>query len=103
MRREEGRKEAERYSRKRRRGRGGGERMSSMSPDYPESLVLCLVQFRGKGFDYPTYLKDINVMKWLGVNGIRTSHYPYATEFLEMCDEAGIAVIGESTAVGLRK
>jgi beta-glucuronidase len=57
--------------------------------------------FRGKGFDYPTYLKDINVMKWLGVNGIRTSHYPYATEFLEMCDEAGIAVIGESTAVGL--
>ena len=72
-----------------------------MSPDYPSSLVLCLVQFRGKGFDYPTYLKDINVMKWLGVNGIRTSHYPYATEFLEMCDEAGIAVIGESTAVGL--
>ena len=40
-------------------------------------------------------------MKWMGVNAIRTSHYPYATEFLDMCDEVGIAVIGESTAVGL--
>ena len=60
-----------------------------------------MCQIRGKGFDYPTYLKDVYVMKWMGVNAIRTSHYPYATEFLDMCDLVGIAVIGESPAVGL--
>ena len=63
--------------------------------------TACVHQIRGKGFDYPTYLKDVYVMKWMGVNAIRTSHYPYATEFLDMCDQVGIAVIGESPAVGL--
>ena len=56
---------------------------------------------RGKGFDYPLVLKDINLMKWMGVNAFRTSHYPYAEELLELCDQEGIVVISESPAVGL--
>ena len=45
-----------------------------------------------KGFDYPLTLKDICVMKWMGVNAFRTSHYPYAEELLELCDQTGIVV-----------
>ena len=36
-------------------------------------------------------------------NAFRTSHYPYADEFYQMADRFGIAIIGETTAVGLRK
>ena len=57
----------------------------------------------GKGIDYALIMKDINIMKWLGVAAFRTSHYPYAEEFLELCDQQGIAVILESPAVSLRK
>ena len=46
-------------------------------------------------------MKDVNLFKWLGVAAFRTSHYPYAEEFLELCDKEGIAVILESPAVGL--
>ena len=47
-------------------------------------------------------VKDINLFKWLGVNAFRTSHYPYAEEFMDLADKYGIAVIDESTAVGLQ-
>ena len=33
---------------------------------------------------------------------VRTTHYPYSEEFLQMCDEYGIAVISEAPAVGLQ-
>ena len=56
---------------------------------------------RGRGFDYPLTLKDINLMKWMGVNAFRTSVYPYAEELLELCDQEGIVVISETPAVGL--
>ncbi|XP_071946567.1 beta-glucuronidase-like [Antedon mediterranea] len=58
---------------------------------------------RGRGFDYPIMVKDINLMKWLGINSFRTNHYPYAEEILDLCDEHGIVVIDESTAVGMKK
>ena len=58
---------------------------------------------RGRGFDYPLTLKDINLMKWMGVNSFRTSVYPYAEELLELCDQEGIVVISETTAVGLKE
>lgn len=48
-------------------------------------------------------MKDINLLKWLGVSAFRTSHYPYAEEILDLCDKEGIVVIGESPAVGLQK
>ena len=47
-------------------------------------------------------VKDMNLFKWLGVNAFRTSHYPYAEEFLDLAAEYGIAVIDESPAVGLQ-
>ncbi|XP_071495479.1 beta-glucuronidase-like [Diadema antillarum] len=56
---------------------------------------------RGKGVDYPLIIKDINLLKWLGVNGFRTSHYPYSEEIMDLCDRHGIVVIDESPAVGM--
>ena len=61
-----------------------------------------MAQIRGKGLDYPLMVKDMNLFKWLGVNAFRTSHYPYAEEFLDLAAEYGIAVIDECTAVGLQ-
>nr|NP_001128846.1 uncharacterized protein LOC100189763 precursor [Pongo abelii]CAH92009.1 hypothetical protein [Pongo abelii] len=56
---------------------------------------------RGKGFDWPLLVKDINLLRWLGANAFRTSHYPYAEEVLQMCDRHGIVVIDECPGVGL--
>ena len=42
------------------------------------------------------------MLKWLGVNCFRTSHYPYAEETMDQADEQGIVVIDESPAVGLK-
>lgn len=56
---------------------------------------------RGKGHD-PAYLvHDFELMKWIGANSFRTSHYPYAEEVLEYADRQGIVVIDETAAVGL--
>ena len=65
-------------------------------------LITAMAQIRGKGLDYPLMVKDMNLFKWLGVNAFRTSHYPYAEEFLDLAAEYGIAVIDECTAVGLQ-
>ncbi|KAM9385247.1 LOW QUALITY PROTEIN: beta-glucuronidase [Pholidichthys leucotaenia] len=56
---------------------------------------------RGKGFDWPLIVKDFNLLKWLGANSFRTSHYPYAEEILQMCDRHGIVVIDECPGVGI--
>ncbi|XP_033101057.1 beta-glucuronidase-like [Anneissia japonica] len=58
---------------------------------------------RGKGLDYPTIIKDMNLMKWLGINSFRTSHYPYAEEIMDLCDRHGIVVIDESPGVGIKQ
>ncbi|XP_070700106.1 beta-glucuronidase [Pempheris klunzingeri] len=57
---------------------------------------------RGKGFDWPLIVKDFNLLKWLGANSFRTSHYPYAEEILQMCDRHGIVVIDECPGVGIK-
>ncbi|XP_020659614.3 beta-glucuronidase isoform X1 [Pogona vitticeps] len=57
---------------------------------------------RGKGLDWPLIVKDFNLLRWLGANSFRTSHYPYAEEILELCDAYGIVVISECPAVGMR-
>lgn len=46
-------------------------------------------------------MKDFNLLRWLGANAFRTSHYPYAEEVLQMCDRYGIVVIDECPGVGL--
>ena len=40
--------------------------------------------------------KDLETMKFLNINAIRTSHYPPTPEFLNMCDEMGFYVIDET-------
>jgi beta-glucuronidase len=55
----------------------------------------------GRGFNLVMDVKDISLMKWQGANSFRTSHYPYAEEMLRLCDEEGIVVIDETTAVGI--
>lgn len=58
---------------------------------------------RGKGFDRVILAKHFNLYGWLHGNAFRTSHYPYADEFYAMADRFGIAIIGETPAVGLSK
>uniref|UniRef100_A0A8C1WPF0 Glucuronidase, beta n=1 Tax=Cyprinus carpio TaxID=7962 RepID=A0A8C1WPF0_CYPCA len=57
---------------------------------------------RGKGFDWPLVVKDFNLMKWMGVNSFRTSHYPYAEEILQTADRHGIVIIDECPGVGIK-
>lgn len=56
---------------------------------------------RGKGYDPAYMIHDFNLMKWMGANSFRTSHYPYAEEVLDYADRHGIVVIDEVAAVGL--
>jgi beta-glucuronidase len=55
----------------------------------------------GKGMNHAVITKDMNLLKWMGANSMRTSHYPYSEEFLSYADENGILVIGETPFVGL--
>ena len=58
---------------------------------------------RGKGFDNVILAKHFNLYGWMHGNAFRTSHYPYAEEFYHMADRFGVAIIGETPAVGLGK
>lgn len=58
---------------------------------------------RGKGMDHAIIAKDFNMIKWLGANCFRTSHYPYADEIMDMADREGIVVIDESPGVGIKQ
>ncbi|XP_047504358.1 beta-glucuronidase isoform X1 [Pieris napi] len=50
---------------------------------------------RGKGWDPVLWVKNFNLIKWVGANAFRTSHYPYAEEIYQMADEQGIMIIDE--------
>ena len=56
---------------------------------------------RGRGIDEVLNVKDISLMKWMGANSFRTSHYPYSEEMMLLCDREGIVVIDETPAVGV--
>ena len=55
----------------------------------------------GKGLCLPLIVKDFQIMKWIGANSFRTSHYPYAEELMQMADKMGFLVIDETPAVSL--
>ena len=55
----------------------------------------------GKGLDLPVLVRDFELLKWIGANSFRTSHYPYSEEALMLADEYGFLVIAESPAVSL--
>ncbi|RXN28689.1 beta-glucuronidase [Labeo rohita] len=68
----------------------------------PHRKTRFVFQIRGKGFDWPLLVKDFNLMKWMGANSFRTSHYPYAEEILQMADRHGIVIIDECPGVGIK-
>jgi beta-glucuronidase len=55
----------------------------------------------GRGFNPGALKRDFELMKWIGANSFRTSHYPYAEETYLMADREGFLVIDEAPAVGL--
>lgn len=57
--------------------------------------------FHGRGLDQCLNVKDVSLIRWLGANSFRTSHYPYAEEMYDLCDREGIVVIDEAPAVGV--
>lgn len=57
----------------------------------------------GKGLNLPLLIRDFELLQWIGANSVRTTHYPYSEEFLDLADELGIVVIGECPAVGQNK
>ena len=47
--------------------------------------------------------RDIEIIKSLGANCVRTCHYPNDERFLDLCDENGIVVWEEAHARGLNE
>jgi beta-glucuronidase len=56
---------------------------------------------RGKGHDDVSMVHDFALLRWIGANSFRTSHYPYAEEVLDYADAHGVVVIDETAAVGM--
>ncbi|OXM85258.1 beta-glucuronidase [Paenibacillus rigui] len=55
----------------------------------------------GRGLDEAVNVIDFRLMKWIGANSFRTSHYPYSEELMRLADREGFVVIDEVPAVGL--
>lgn len=51
---------------------------------------------KGSAVSIEDLKKDLMIMKAHNVNGIRTSHYPKAPEFYELCNEMGFYVMSEA-------
>ena len=56
---------------------------------------------KGKGLDDAINVRDFELLKWIGANSFRTSHYPYSEELMQMADRQGFLVIDEVPAVGM--
>jgi len=46
-------------------------------------------------------IKDYSLLKWIGANSFRTSHYPYSEQMMDLADQLGFLIIDETPAVGL--
>ena len=56
----------------------------------------------GRGLNVPLIVKDYNLLKWVGANSYRTSHYPYSEEEMSLADRQGMLIIDEIPAVSLQ-
>lgn len=54
---------------------------------------------RGRGVDLVTITRDHELLKWIGANSYRTSHYPYSDEIMDMADRQGFLIIDECPSV----
>lgn len=50
----------------------------------------------GTAINYRAMQRQLELLKGMGVNGIRTSHNPPAAEWLELCDRMGFIVMDEA-------
>ncbi len=50
----------------------------------------------GAAVPEPVWERRLNILHEMGCNAIRTSHNPYAAEFLDMCDRMGFVVMAEA-------
>lgn len=55
----------------------------------------------GKGHSDAYTLHDLELLRWTGANSLRTTHYPYSEDVLDLADRMGIVVIDETAAVGM--
>lgn len=55
----------------------------------------------GRGLNIPLIVKDYSLLKWVGANSYRTSHYPYSEEAMMFADREGVLIVDEIPAVGL--
>ena len=55
----------------------------------------------GRGFNIGVMKRDFELMKWVGANSFRTSHYPYSEEIYQQADREGFLILDEVPAVGL--
>lgn len=55
----------------------------------------------GRGLNPAVIIKDFDLMRWVGANSFRTTHYPYSDEMMDLADRLGFLVIDETPAVGL--
>ncbi|MBW4332019.1 beta galactosidase jelly roll domain-containing protein [Stakelama sp. CBK3Z-3] len=55
----------------------------------------------GRGLDLAVLVRDFELLRWIGANSFRTSHYPCAEEAMMLADRYGFLVIAESSAVSL--
>ncbi|WP_295157012.1 beta-glucuronidase [uncultured Brachyspira sp.] len=58
-------------------------------------------EISGRGYNPPVIKRDFELIKWIGANSFRTSHYPYSEEIMQAADREGIVVIDEVAAVGM--
>lgn len=56
----------------------------------------------GRGLNLPLLVKDYDLMRWVGANSYRTSHYPYSEEEMMLADREGFLIIDETPAVSLQ-
>lgn len=56
----------------------------------------------GSALPLPLMLRDVQLMKGLGANAVRFSHYPNDERFIDLCDELGLLVWEEHHARGLK-
>jgi beta-galactosidase len=50
----------------------------------------------GTAWNYRAAQRQLEIMKEMGINGLRTSHNPPAPELLDLCDQMGLVVIDEA-------
>ncbi len=57
----------------------------------------------GKKHDDAMMIRDFELLRWVGANSFRTSHYPYSEAVMDYADREGVLVIDETPAVGLNQ